>query len=375
MQNVICHLIATNFYGGPEKQIVEHLQQLTPKFFKGVVVSFLEGEKNEIIDKAATVGLENHTILMSGPLDVRALLKLNRFIKAHKISLLCVHGYKATVMGSFCGKLNNIPVLAFSRGYTAENKKIAFYEWLDRLFLKKLNGIVSVSEGQRKKLASLGVYGKKSWVVHNAVGVPEYSVSDIRTSKKKIFEKFNIPEDHKIVVSAGRLSPEKGHIDFVEAIKLLPKSFDDVTFIFCGEGVCKEALKRKAHEYGIDQKCRFPGFQENMQEFYLAMDFMVLPSLTEGLPNVILEAFSYAKTVVSTSVGGVPELVEHEVNGMLVPSERPDLLSASIVGCLSNPQKVREMGEAGKRLVRSEFSFAGQTEKLENIYNNIINTV
>lgn len=371
-QFTIVHLIASNFYGGPEKQIVEHLKRLDKTYFRGIVVSFFEGEVNQILQKAAEAGLQNYSIPMNGPLDIRALWDLNQFVKKNQVNLLCVHGYKAAVMGWLAGKKNKIPVLAFSRGYTAENKKVAFYEWLDRQVLKRVSGIIAVSEGQKKKLDSYGVYGKKSWVVHNAVVTPQRNNLTNNEIKNKVFAKLAIPDNSKLVVSAGRLSPEKGHKYLVDAIGQISKKRKNTIFVFCGDGVCKKDLENQAKNLGVYTLCRFPGFQRNVHDFFQLMDLMVLPSLTEGLPNVVLEAFSWAKPVVATKVGGVPELVVDGQNGYLVADQRPDLLAKAIDVCLTSPENMRAMGQKGYERVVLEFSFENQTQKLEKIYHEIL---
>jgi glycosyltransferase involved in cell wall biosynthesis len=372
MKKTICHLIASNFFGGPEKQIVEHLQRLNFDQFRGIVASFLESDHNEILDRGKAVGLATHAIPMSGPLDIHALFRLDHFIANNKIELLCVHGYKATVMGRLCGWKNKIPVLAFSRGYTAENKKVAIYEWLDRQFLKRVDGIIAVSEGQRQKLASYGVNGKRSWVVHNAVVVPPKDDVQIEAAKQAIQSRFDIPVGEKIVVAAGRLSPEKGHRFLVDAAARLNQAGEKAFFVFCGDGPCYSALIEQSKKLGVHSRCRFPGFQRNIEEIFHAMDLMVLPSLTEGLPNVILEAFSLAKPVVATRVGGVPELVIDGKNGYVVEKERPDLLANAIAKSLADPEKMRCMGEAGYNLVKANFSFEGQNRDLEAIYQQML---
>jgi len=133
-------------------------------------------------------------------------------------------------------------------------------------------------------------------------------------------------------------------------------------------------LKKQAHELKVSGKCRFVGFRHDLNEIFESMDLLVLPSLTEGFPNVILEAFACAKPVVATAVGGIPEIIEEGANGYLVPKERPDLLAEAIKKCLSDPEKKRSMGEAGYQKVKSEFTFESQTKKLESIYNEVLNS-
>lgn len=369
----VVHLIATNFAGGPEKQIIEHLKLLDNIRFKGVVASFLEGDTdNEILGKAALGGVEHFAIPMTGALDLHAQHLLNTAINKNGISLLCTHGYKACVMGWLATRKNNIPLLAFSRGYTSENIKVRFYEWLERQVLKRADGIVSVSKGQEKKLRKLGVIGAKNWVVHNAVNVSEIPQIIPNEERTKIFAQFNIPPNALLVVTAGRLSPEKGHRYLVDAIARCQPTNKEVYYLFCGEGSCLKKLKDQSQLLGISSNCLFIGFRHDLQEIFKVMDLFVLPSLTEGLPNVVLESFSCAKAVVATSVGGVPELVDDGKNGLLVsPGQSQDLADAMST-LLSNRNLRESMGVAGFQKVKAEFSFEMQGELLVNIYAELL---
>jgi glycosyltransferase involved in cell wall biosynthesis len=370
----VMHLIATNFYGGPEKQIVEHLKRLNSGSYQGTLASFLEGgTPNETLEQAEMAGLRNFRILMSSRFDIRALWKLIQLLRHEKIELLCTHGYKSTVMGWWAGRRVGIPVVSFSRGYTAENPKVAFYEWLDRRFLKRVNGIIFVSEGQRRRLDSFGISGRRSWVVRNAVAADSSRDPRSGNLRKEVLERLGIPNAVKMVVSAGRFSPEKGHQFLVEAIGMLQRGSNKTHFVFCGEGPCQKELEKRSRELGVSEICHFVGFRRDLKEIFQTMDFLVLPSLTEGLPNVVLEAFACVKPVIATEVGGVPEIVEDGVNGILVPPERSDLLAEALKNFLAAPEKRRIMGEAGYNKVRLAFSFESQTEKLESIYEEILN--
>jgi len=372
---LIMHLISTNFYGGPEKQIIEHLKRLNHVHYQGILASFIEKDNpNKTLEQANAIGLRNHGIPMSGPIDITALFNLIGLLDQEKADLLCTHGYKATIMGWWAGKRIGVPVVAFSRGYTAENLKVAFYEWFERRVLGRVNGIIFVSEGQRKRLEHLGISGQRSWVVHNAISVDWFRISENETVRKEIFRRLHIPEGTAMIVSAGRLSPEKGHRFLVEAVGMLWGIINNTHFVFCGDGPCQKELERQSKELGISKICHFVGFRHDLKEIFQAMDLFVLPSLTEGLPNVVLEAFACAKPVVATNVGGVPEIVEDGINGILVQKESPDLLAEAIKQCLIDPGKRRSMGEAGYQKVRKEFTFESQTQKLEAIYNEVLNS-
>jgi len=368
------HLNASNFYGGPEKQIVEHLKRLDKDKFIGIVTSFQEGRReNEILKCAKEVDLKNFAIPMSSPIDLYALFLLKSLLKKEKVDLLCTHGYKSTVMGWCATRRNNIPILAFSRGYTAENIKIAFYEWLERRVLGRLEGLICVSGGHKQRLDAFGVRNTRTWVVHNAVSVngsPKKTDFDLRNT---VLERLGLSNKKSLIVSAGRLSPEKGHEFLIEAIGILANKANGAHFVFCGDGICQQKLEKQARELKVAHRCSFVGFRKDLDEIFQVMDFMILPSLTEGLPNVVLEAFANKKSVVATSVGGVPEIVEDGANGILVPSSRPDLLAKAIETLFGSSELRRKLGQAGYRKIKTNFSFEKQNKKLEGIYEFILN--
>ena len=368
----VAHIIATSFYGGPEKQIIGHLKLLDPLKYTGMVFSFIEDRQdNELLGEAGKAGIANIGIPMANPLDMRAWLNLKKHIQEQGVNLLCAHGYKSTVMGAWIRSALKIPTLAFSRGYTRENIKVAFFQYLDRLALGTVDGVVCVSEGQRKRIEGLGVKSRRTWVVHNAVYVADMA-SDIQLIRSHILREFNLPDDVVLCVTAGRLSPEKGHADLVRAIALMGERAGKCCFLICGEGPCRAQLEKQARRLNIAERIRFIGFRKDIEDIYRAMDLLILPSHSEGLPNVVLEAFSFGKTAVATLVGGVPELVEHGVNGLLVSPKRPESLAEAVIQCSENQEMRESLGEAARRTVKSQFSFEEQTRQLESIYAQML---
>jgi len=370
----IMHLIATNFYGGPEKQIVEHLLRLNRiSLYEGILGSFLEGgRKNELLGKTQEAGIQSFGIPMRNPFDIKALFILAREVREKKVSLLCTHHYKAVVMGWLVAKWYGIPVLNYSRGFTAENRKIAFYEWLERLFVRRMDGIISVALGQKKRLEGFGINHPKHWVVHNGVRIEFDPNSDVCEIRKRVFKRFNIPADGILAITVGRLSPEKGHRYLLNAIARTDFHRNNTYYLFCGNGVCRDNLEVHAKSLGVSEVCRFVGFRRDMHEIYPSIDFLILPSLTEGLPNVVLEAFSYAKPVLATAVGGVPEIIIHGENGFIVPKQNVEVLALYLNKLIKNYELRKKMGMSGYQRVKSEFTFDRQTEKLLQIYQKFL---
>ena len=176
-----------------------------------------------------------------------------------------------------------------------------------------------------------------------------------------------------MAVTAGRLSPEKGHHFLIEAAGLLKETAPQLNFIFCGSGVLMDELKFKSRQLNVDEVCHFIGFRTDIEKIFSIMDFLVLPSLTEVLPNVVLEAFACKKPVVATAVGGVPELVNDNENGFLVASQRPDLLAEKISLMLKSDKLRHKMGLSGFKTVKEHFSFDDQNKRLQELYSQILN--
>lgn len=369
----ILHLIGSDFYGGPEKQIIEHLRILNKDKYTGHIASYLEAGKtsNPVLDIASDCGIKSHSIVMKHPLDFNALSSLKRLIKDEEIDLLCTHGYKSAVLGVIASRKTNIPAISFSHGYTTENLKVSIYEWLERKALERMQGVIAVSHAQKLRLDSFNVKYKKCWVVHNATTVIDLTKTSNK-SRVEICDEFSIAEDKKIAVIAGRLSPEKAHNILLDAIKLINDELNDTVVLICGDGQCAADLKQQAADLNIEDKCIFAGFRTDMDKFYQAMDFMILSSLTEGLPLVVLEAMANAKPVVSTSVGGVPEVITDGENGYLVNSGDAQALANGISRALKEFDSFDLIGKRAYDLISDKFSFQIHAEKLESIYKEVL---
>jgi glycosyltransferase involved in cell wall biosynthesis len=363
----IAHLIATNFYGGPEKQIITHALRLNKDLFRFLLISFVDdGRPNELVQIARDRGIHVVELHSRGPFDPGTVSQLVHTLRREGIRLLCAHGYKANVIGRLASWLTGIQHIAVSRGWTAENRRIIFYEILDRRFLRYTNHIVAVSEGQKKKIVSLGISPQKISVIHNAIdlGTLPDNGSGIRTE-------LGIPADGIFVVSAGRLSPEKNQAGMIDAARLVARQNSSVYFAIFGEGFLRKELEQRIRDAGLEERFFLPGFRSNLQSLFHDMDIFMLPSFTEGLPNVALEAFAARKPIVATAVGGTPEVVQDGISGFLTTPDNIAFMAESVLRLAADPALRRQKGASGYRHVAEEFTFEGQTRKYEELYGKL----
>ncbi len=168
-----------------------------------------------------------------------------------------------------------------------------------------------------------------------------------------------------MVGCVGRLSVEKGGRFLLDAMPSVLQQLKDVLLLMVGEGDQRAALQALAQALGIQEAVRFLGERADARQIIGALDLLALPSLTEGLPNVILEAFAYKTPVVATAVGGVPELVQDGETGWLVPPRNPQALAQAIVDALSHPEEARRRAENAYRHLLQHFTVEKQVDRWE----------
>lgn len=368
----ICHLIASNFFGGPERQIFEHIKLLNNRGnYQGVVCSYLEGDENApLLEQCSKAGIPFFSIKARSAYDFNQISELKHILDKNKINLLCAHGYRSTIIGLFARHRLNIPVIGFSRGWTKDNIKIRLYNWVDRVSLAFVDHIVAVSYGQKQRLLQFNFGYPSISVAQNCINLEPY---DSKYSSDDIKIEFGIPDGCIVIGSVGRLSPEKGHRYLLEAFAAVLKKTDNAVLVVIGDGVSEHSLKKQSQSLNIEDKVFFLGFRHDVHRILTIFDLFVLPSEQEGLPNALLEAFAAQIPVVATAVGGVPEVLDDGVSGYMVPPCRSDMLSGAILKCLELPKSMLvRMGKSGFKRVESDFTFQKQTIALEAIYKEVI---
>ena len=195
--------------------------------------------------------------------------------------------------------------------------KVRLYEALDRLVLRWMDAVVCVSEAQAVKVRRTRARPENIQVIKNAVSLEQFGKADSRC-RRELEALFPTPP-RRIVGAAGRLSSEKGFDKLVEAAASVVKTNPEVCFVVFGEGPLRAALTRSIANLNLCSHFVLPGFRADLEKVLPHFDLVALPSYTEGLPVIVLEALAARVPVVATAVGGVPEVIEDGISGCLVP--------------------------------------------------------
>jgi len=362
----IVHLTASTCFGGPERQMLELGRSLRPTCGT-IFVSFAErGLCREFLARAESEGFHAACLEHDTPRLLAALCDLSRLLCRVSADALCCHGYKANLLGLLAARWLRIPVIAVSRGWTAETWRVRLYEVLDRRVLGRMDRVVCVSHAQAERVRRARVAPQKTMVIHNAVRADRFSGP--RDGNRARLEQLFAEAPERIVGAAGRLSPEKGFEVLLDAAAEAVRDDPSVGFVLFGEGPLRDALAEKIRELGLKGRFVLAGSCPELDRLMPCFDLFALPSFTEGLPNVALEALAAGVPVVATAAGGTPEVVRDGENGYLVPPGNSAALAKRIADALSGEGLLRKFGSRGRQRVEKCFSFARQAESYVRLF-------
>jgi glycosyltransferase involved in cell wall biosynthesis len=366
---LIVQLAASPFVGGPERQMLGLARSLPPNYRTAFVAFADNGSSVALLDEARRQGCATVLLRHDTPHYRAAAAEVARHLRRLRADVVCCNGYKPDIIGWLAARQVGVPVVAVSHGWTAATLKVRVNEALDRLVLRWMDRVVCVSEGQAVKVRRAGVPADRVVVIRNAIRADALAEPDpaYRERLHALFPR----RFQRLVGAAGRLSPEKGVGQLVEAAAIVAQEDPQIGFVVFGEGPLRGELTAQIAALGLQERFVLAGFCTELESYLPHFDAVALPSFTEGLPVVVLEAFAAGVPVVATAVGGTPEVVDDRVNGYLVPPGDPPALARHLLDLLRVEAERRAMGERGRQRVLAEFTFEAQSVQYQRLFEGL----
>jgi glycosyltransferase involved in cell wall biosynthesis len=292
--------------------------------------------RNALIDEAAHAGVEIDVVHERKAWDYRVVKRMGALIQERQPHIVETHQVKSHFILAqamlWGGLEREFRWVAYHHGYTNASVKLRLYEELDRWTLRRADQVVTVCRPFAHQLLRRGVRSDRLSIISNAIEPKERPIADeLRTLR----ENLGLKPSDRVLLTVGRLSPEKGHRVLIEAFSMLQRTTEEpVHLVIVGDGPERPALE--AMTRGMRDRVHFAGHQQNVWPFYFIADVFVLPSLTEGSPLVLLEALLARLIVVATSVGGIPDTIAHEESGLLVEAGNSRELCRAIERAMSD---------------------------------------
>jgi len=330
-----------------------------------------KGISEKIIEtEAIKKGVDVRKFRMRNGLNFLGALKIIQFAKIGNFDLIHSHGYKGNILlGLIPKKLRKIPLIATLHGWTNTGyfNKMKVYEWLDRKSLNFIDSVVAVNKAilSNSKFNNYKCINRE--VINN--GIPPIDFDKTFHSPSDPILRFCT--NGFIIGSIGRLSPEKGYTVLIEAFHKLVKKGLEAKLVIIGEGTEKKTLENLITKLKIDEFVLLPGYREKARMYIPLFNLFTLSSLTEGLPITLLEAMQAGTPIVSTEVGGVPEVLDHGQAGILVKPSDAQALTDAFLLLYNN----RELGESfqnkAREIVYSRYSSKNMAMQYQYVYEKV----
>ena len=352
---VLAELAGSAAYGGGERYLELLFDHLDRARFRGLLIC---PEPGPFVERMEKRGVETHLVLLAPLFNPFALWRLTRLLVRERVTILQTHGARANFYGRIAGRLAGVPVIISTvhnslKDYEVRSLRRGLYAFLLRLTLPIVHRIICVSNANRRDvIEECPASAAKLRTVYNGV---DPSAFPSQPDRKRVREELGITPG-PVLVMIARLTEQKGHRYLLQTIPSLLKTWPQLCCVFVGEGELHDALRCMAVDLAAARACRFMGVREDIADVLAAADVVVLPSLSEGFPFVLLEALAMGCPVVASRVNGVPELIEDHTTGLLVPPRDPQALEAAIREILSDPTAASRMGAVGRAVVRERFT-------------------
>lgn len=368
---VLMHLRDGSRLGSPERLILGQMEELEADY-RFVLVGFDTDGPTDLLSLGQRRRIPVVRLSGKGPIPLLQVTAAYRAMKRFGVGLVCTHDYKSNLVGLLAAKAAGLPCVAIFHGRTSEDWKIRRYEWLDTRLLRFFDRVVCVAATQKRRLAEAHVPEDKLTIIENGLDHAAVQARG-RQGALSLRDELGIRESVRILCMVGRLSPEKGFDHGLRAAaRLMRNGARDFLVVVAGEGKHRTVLERLAGELGLQRHVVFLGWRADVVSVLTESDVVVIPSLREGLPLVLLEALACANPVVASEVGGIPEVIRSHENGILVPPGDDEALARAILLVMENRGVALEMGRRGRETVERLFTARMQGEKLRTLYGSLL---
>jgi glycosyltransferase involved in cell wall biosynthesis len=299
----------------------------------------------------------------------KLFVQLVRFLYREQIQILHTFDFYTSVFAVPAARLAGVPVVLASRRELL-NLRTPWQQRAIRVACKLATGMVVNSLAVGRDMVGLESGSRRRIeVLPNCIDLDEF---ESKLSPGEIRRELGLSPRSIVIGALGNLRPEKNLETFLLAARSILDALPSAEFLVIGDGPAADKLKVLAEDLHLSESVHFLGERSDVPDLVGALDILVLSSYSESFPNAVLEAMAMGKPVVSTNVGGIPELVEEGQTGFLVPPRDPTAIADRVLSlCRDSPRRL-QMGRAARERVESNFTVQAVTARLEGIYVRLL---
>jgi glycosyltransferase involved in cell wall biosynthesis len=360
----VVEIMATGTNGGAQEHVYSLVTRLNPECYDVRVVSLSHGSSVRRLQRAGV-----DVTVIDEMDDDHAVRALANALAPFRPEVVHNHMYRAEVVGTRaayllgekgCRRPAVISTIHSSRIRCAEDRQTL------RRLTPLMDRLIVVSQAIEHKVREEGRDGTPVSLIYNGVDLQRYNHQQPCCT---LHEDYSIPESSPIVGVVARLEAEKGHRTLLDAWPAVQAVHPEAWLLIVGEGSERDALEAQAAGLGIAERVVFAGRREDVPAVTAALDVAVLPSYREAQGLSVLEAMALSRPVVASRVGGIPEMIEDGVSGLMVPPNDPGALAGAINRLLSDHPFADMVARRGHDLVHERFCIELMVDAVETIYD------
>jgi glycosyltransferase involved in cell wall biosynthesis len=350
--------------GGAERALVQLVTGLDRQRWQPTVICL--AERGELADVLEQAGIPVIALGARGRWQVSVLFRLIRELRRIRPVLLQTYLFHANILGRLAARWVRVPVVV--SGIRVAERRSRWYLWLDRLTQSLVQRHVCVSQGVREfSQAEAGLSPEKLVVIGNGVEFERFTQA-IPAERAE----FGLTVDDMVLLTVGRLDPQKGMLELLAAVRLLRTDFPQLKLLVAGEGPLRAELERVMQTEHLQSVVHLLGRRADVPGLYRMADLFVLASRWEGQPNVVLEAMAAGLPIVSTQVEGIDELLNEEESALLVPTGDVAALAGAIKRLIENPVLRKKLAVKAQQKVQADHSWEQTVAQYERLYAELI---
>ncbi len=307
--------------------------------------------------------------------DIRAFFHMLQHIRRMRPVIVHTHTSKAGFLGRTAAWLAGVPIIVqtphghvfYGHFGPAASK---FFLLLERLAAGITDRLVALTEQERSDYVKYKVApDKKLAIIHSGVDLQRFQAKTGKDAGSK--ERSDFSSDRVVIGFVGWLLPIKGVQVLLKALEIVCDNCPQAHLVLVGKGELEAKMKTEVGRLGLSENVEFMGWRKDIDKILPLFDIFVLPSLNEGMGRVLVEAMAAARPIVASDTGGIPDLVQHGENGLLVPPGDHNALARALLQLIRQPDEARRMGRRGRHL-STAFSVEKMVKRIEGLYAELL---
>lgn len=363
----VLYVIATLDRAGAEHQMTMLVTRLDRSRFAPKVACLTRGGPLE--DRLRAAGVPYEIIGKRRKWDAGAVRALKRIIREHGTRVIHTWLFAGNAYGRWAARACDVPVVVASERSVDEWRSWR-HRFIDRHLAKRTDAVVANCRAVRDFVIREGIDHARVRIIENAIDLDAFDAAVCDEPRDGVLDDL---DDRFVVIQAGRFEPQKGLPDLIEAVRVVRESAPEVMLVLAGDGPDRPAIERLVIDLDLEDHVRLIGLRDDLPPLLARSDAVVLASLWEGLPNVVIDAMAARRPVIATDVGGCPELIEDGRTGLIVPPRESALLADAILRIHEDPALGLELGTAARAAVETRFAVERMVNAYQTLYLQLLN--